>query len=479
LLLDVALIAPAKEGMLAAIRRLTHQEVRGFGVSEGDFDRALAVLEEGAAADAAAEPARPVDGTEIPRCPETWDTQRHSPREIIGDMVRFAHASGASDLLLDEQEEWMEVAVKIDGQKEILPPIEKMVAAALLKAFKEIAGISTQMVNTWQSGAASFPVAGNRRADLRIEITPTVHGQSLVARLQDRAVQLDRMRRLPFSDPGQLRLAEACLAQTQGLIVATGPTGHGKTTTLYSCLGHLDRSVLNIRTLEDPVEFIVPWITQIPVGSGTGRSFGEGLKSLLRQAPHVILMGEIRDRLVAETCLEAVETGHLIFATLHTRDAIGAISRLLDLGVTGRQVSTALLLSIGQRLVRRLCPHCRRPGKPTSAQARHFEQHRLAVPEILWLPGSCPRCGGLGERGVIPLFELFHPAVHEDLTEQIGRANRESFDERVLRGRWLELGGSPLVREGLRLAAGGHIAHAEVLKHDASVNSAGLLLSTA
>ena len=275
------------------------------------------------------------------------------------------------------------------------------------------------------------------------------------------------MRRLPFADPAQRCLAEACLAQTQGLIVATGPTGHGKTTTLYSCLGHLDRSVLNIRTLEDPVEFIVPWITQIPVGAGTGRSFGEGLKSLLRQAPHVILMGEIRDGAVAQTCLEAVDTGHLILATLHTRDAVGAVSRLLDLGATGRQIAATVLLVIGQRLVRRLCPHCRRPTAPTSAQARSFERHQLPVPEVLWVPGGCPRCGARGERGVTPIFELFHPAAHDELVTRIGQAGRDTFDERALQARWRALGGSPLAREALRLAADGQIAGGEAMKLEA------------
>jgi type II secretory ATPase GspE/PulE/Tfp pilus assembly ATPase PilB-like protein len=478
LLLDVAMIAPADEGSVAAIRRLTHQEVRRFWISEGDFDSSVAILEKGLApgelprqgywspdgllSDDAS------TGREMPHCPETWNCHRRSAREVIADLVRFAHASGASDIMLDEQEEWMDVAIKVDGQKEILTPVEAAAAGGILKAFKEIAGITTLTVNSWQSGAASFPVDEKRKVDLRIEITPTVHGQSLVARIQDRALQLRRMRHLPFADPEQLRLAAACLAQSQGLILATGPTGHGKTTTLYSCLGHLDSSILNIRTLEEPVEFIVPWITQIPVGSGTGRSFGDGLKSLLRQAPHVILMGEIRDGLVAQVCLEAVETGHLILASLHTRDAIGAVARLMDLGTTGRQISTTLQLSIGQRLVRRLCPHCRRPEKPTIDQARHFEQHGLSIPETLWIPGGCARCGERGERGVAPIFELFHPQGHSDLAEQIGRAGRDSYDERALRARWLELGGSPLAREGLRLAARGHITHAEALKHDVS-----------
>jgi len=379
ILLEVAMVAPGDEGAVGAIRQLTHREVRRFGISEGDFDRSVARLE---AAGQRPDPrAAASEELAIAPRPESWDFHRRSAREIAGDLVRFAFAAGASDLLLDEQEDWMEVAIKLAGQKEILPPVERGYAALLLKAFKEMAGLSTHTATTWQSGFASVPVGGGRRADLRVEITPSVQGESLVARVQDRQLQLDRMRSLPFTDPRQIRLAQACLRQHQGLIIVTGATGHGKTTTLYACLGQLDRAALNIRTLEDPVEFAVPWITQIPVGAGTGRSFGEGLKSLLRQAPHVILLGEIRDRTVAQICVEAVDTGHLIFATLHTRDALGAVSRLLDLDLTGRQISAALALVIGQRLVRRLCPHCRRPERPTPLQSAHFAQYRLPIPE--------------------------------------------------------------------------------------------------
>lgn len=461
LLLEVAMVAPGGEAALAAIRRLTHQEVRHFEISASDFDGATAALEEGLGPD----PGDIAGEEPPPLCPDSWECHRREAREVAADLVRFAFASRASDLLLDQQEGWMDVAVQVDGRKEMLPPVEREGASALLKAFKQIAGLSTQTLNTPQSGAATFPVAPGRRADLRIEITPTVHGESLVARVQDRARQLRRMQRLPFADPGQRGRVEACLSQHQGLILATGPTGHGKTTTLYACLGQLDRSRLNIRTLEDPVEFIVPWITQIPVGCGTGRDFGQGLRSLLRQAPHVILLGELRDAAAAQTCAEAVDTGHLILATLHTRNALGTVSRLLDLGLTGRQIGSSLLLAIGQRLMRRLCAHCRRAVKPSPEQVRHFGEHGLPEPAELWIPGGCPRCGGRGERGLTPVFELLQPAADGELVEQIGRSARDTLDERALRARWLRGGGSPLVREGLRLAAAGEVAYAEVQRY--------------
>lgn len=453
ILLDAAMVGPSNPARVAAIRRLTHQEVRTFEIGQADFAAAVAALEteEEAASD------RNFVG-EDPPCLEAWESAPAGGREAAIRLVVHAHAAGASDILVDEQEGWTEIALKVDGRKTILPPVDRSAGAGLLRAFKEMAGLSTQTVNRWQSGAASVRVGEGRRAELRLETTPTVHGESLVARLQDRERQIERMRRLPFPDPAQVARVEACLARRQGLIVATGPTGHGKTTTLYACLGRLDRSILNIRTLEDPVEFIVPWITQIPVGAGTGRSFAEGLRSLLRQAPDVILMGEIRDAEVAETCIEAVNTGHLILATLHTRSAIGAVTRLIDLGISGREAADALLLAIGQRLVRRLCSRCRRAEPPTAVEAAAFEREGLPVPASLWRPVGCGACAGEGERGRLPLFELFQP----DDDALVDRIAADPFDERALRATWVARGGSPLARQGLSLAARGEIAFAEV-----------------
>ncbi|MGH7995965.1 MAG: GspE/PulE family protein, partial [Opitutaceae bacterium] len=416
ILLQVAMPEPSDPAALAAIRRLTHQEVRSFGIDPKAFEGAINALVRETEPCPAVEEEAPVPEAAIPPAPpQTWmNPAAPTGRDIVMRLVRYAFQAGASDLLLDDQEGWLDVAIKRCGRKEILPPLDRESGPAVLRAFKEISGLSTHTASVWQTGAASVPVGDGRRADLRVEVAPTVHGESLVARVQDRERLWERMRRLPFPEEDQRREAEACLRQRQGLIVATGPTGHGKTTTLYACLGQLDRSALNIRTLEDPVEFTVPWITQIPVGAGTGRDFPGGLKSLLRQAPHVILLGELRDRAAAQTCLEAVETGHLILATLHTRDAVGVVGRLLDLGLTGRQIAAALLLSIGQRLLPRLCPECRRPAPCAPGQARHFERHGLDAPRELFVAGGCRRCGRRGVAGMIGVFEFFRPALRPE-----------------------------------------------------------------
>lgn len=459
---------------LAAIRQLTHQEVRPFGIAAGDFERALATLNEPAAPALAESP--PAEGSSAgePACvpPHAWTASGAEPnaRAIVGILVRHAFEAGASDLFLDDQENWLDVSLKRCGRREILPPLDRDTGPSVVRAFKEIAGLSTHTVTAWQTGAASVPVGGGRRAELRVEVTPTVHGESLVARVQDRERQWERMRHLPFRRPEHLAEAALCLRQRQGLILATGPTGHGKTTTLYACLGQLDRSALNIRTLEDPVEFPVPWITQIPVGAGTGRDFPGGLKSLLRQAPHVILLGELRDRAAAHTCLEAVDTGHLILATLHTRDAVGVVGRLLDLGLTGRQIAGALLLAIGQRLVPRLCPACRVGVAPDRAETRHFERRGLPIPDQLFRAAGCLECGRRGEAGMAGVFEFFRPAASPALEDAVAQAGAAHAHERELRRRWIEAGGSPLARDALRAAADGEIAYAEARLLDPEID---------
>ncbi len=481
LVLQVAMVDPADPAALAAIRQATHQEVRPFGITQEDFEGAVAELAETGASGSAVnerveEAAVPAEGgarppgalaNQPPEPPLAWVAAGRTAREVALALTQYAFEAGASDILLDDQERWLDVAIKRSGRKEMLPPIERERSPSIFRAFKEIAGLSTQTVLGWQTGAARFQVSSGRWADLRIEITPTVHGESLVARVQDREKQIARMRQLPFREARHCEEVGACLRQSQGLIIATGPTGQGKTTTLYSCLGQLDPSALNIRTLEDPVEFAIPWITQIPVGAGTGRDFAGGLKSLLRQAPHVILLGELRDRSGAQTCFEAVETGHLLFATLHTRDAVGVVARLLDLGITGRQMAGGLLLAIGQRLLRRLCPACRHPMPTAAAVRRHYAGHGLPEPVERWTAEGCAVCQGRGEAGFTPVFELFRPRALAEMEDLIAGADAAHYSERTLRRLWRQGGGESLARAALRLAASGEVDYGDAAALDA------------
>lgn len=484
LMLQAAMVDPTDPAALAAIRQATHQEVRPFGIARADFEAAVAELsqatvaagddqgqsgvgdkEAGVAEGEACSRGALVDPAASPLV--SWSAATRTPREVAFALTHHAFAAGASDLLLDDQERWLDVAIKRVGRKEMLPPIERERSPAIFRAFKEVAGLSTQTVLGWQTGAARFQVSAGRWAELRIEITPTIHGESLVARVQDRAKQVARMRQLPFREPRQIEEVSACLHQSQGLIVAAGPTGQGKTTTLYSCLGQLDPSVLNIRTLEDPVEFAIPWITQIPVGAGTGRDFGGGLKSLLRQAPHVILLGELRDRASAQTCFEAVETGHLLFATLHARDAVGVVARLLDLGITGRQIAGGLLLAIGQRLLRRLCPACRRAVPANPPVRRHYAGQGLPEPAACWVAEGCAECQGRGEAGFTPVFELFRPRALAEMEDLLAGADSARYSERSLRRLWRQGGGDSLARAALRLAAAGEVDYRDAAALDA------------
>jgi type II secretory ATPase GspE/PulE/Tfp pilus assembly ATPase PilB-like protein len=466
LVLQVGMIDPLDEAALSAIRAATHQEVRPFGIAADSF--AVVWSQLAAAGGDGGGRVRSRD----PACagpPHSWLVPGGTARDTVVTLVRYAFNAGASDLLLDDQEQWLDIAIKRSGRKEVLAPIERERSPAVFRAFKEIAALPTHTVAGWLTGAARIAVAPGRWADLRIEVTPTVHGESLVARLQDRERQLERMTTLPFPDSAQRAEVIGCLRQSQGLIIATGPTGQGKTTTLYACLGQLDPSRLNIRTLEDPVEFTVPWITQIPVGAGTTLDFAGGLKSLLRQAPHVILMGELRDRQAAQTCFEAVETGHLLLATLHTRDSVGVVARLLDLGISGRQIAAGLQLSIGQRLLRRLCPACRRAVAPSPSALRHFAALGLPRPESLFAAPGCDACQRRGEIGQCAVFELFCPRASETVENLVARADIRRLNERALRAAWTAAGGEPLVRKALSLALAGEVEYAEAAALDSSL----------
>jgi type IV pilus assembly protein PilB len=461
ILLQLGMVDPYSEYAFVEIRNHTHQEVRAFGITLNDFETALTALNSNLVPCAEI-----LIQKSMSERPKTWGEYSHA-RSLVLEIIRLAFNIGASDVFIDQQELWTEVAMKVSGQKEILPPLVKDVGCAAIKAVKEMAGITTQGSQSWQSGFARCAIE-DKWAELRVEITPTVHGESVVARIQNRSLQIERMKKLPFYTTDHRILAEQCLAQRQGLILATGPTGHGKTTTLYSCLGQLDHARLNIRTLEDPVEFTIPWITQIPVGSGTPRTYADGLKSLLRQAPHVILMGEIRDAEVAQTCIEAVDTGHLILATLHTRDVIGVVSRLMDLGLSGRCISTALSLVISQRLMRKLCPECKEQKKVDELQSRYFRRYDLVVPDFLWVGKGCRACGGMGEKGVIPVFELLKLSSHFGMATELAKSDRKSFDETKLRHLWLNSGGLPLMREALLRVSSSEISFKEAIKYDFS-----------
>lgn len=462
--LVLAMLRPWDEAILVRVRQSTHQEIRTIGIRPAVFERLLARLNSAQMMRQAEK--KQADSRKVVSVvarPVSWNLRNRTMRSVVEDIIRLGADLGASDIILTPCEHWLDVRIKASGKTEVLPPVEQRHAKPLLKAFKEIAGMSVRETRGIQNGKADVSIPGHGEYELRLATSPTVFGESLVARLQNRREQLDRMLRLPFTGKS-LDIVQAALKQKQGLFVTTGPVNSGKTTLMYSCLRQIDPSTHNIRTLEDPPEMNLPWVGQIPVDDNTEVSFSKGLKSLLRQSPDVILVGEIRSPEVCQTAIEAVLTGHLIFCSIHATDALGVVPRLLDLGVSGHKIAASLLIVVGQRLVPSLCPSCRAKTAVTEEMTRHFAVHAIPPPEFVYEHVGCPKCDNTGYRGRVPLFEMVCP--NDAMRETISVASNEHFARSKLYREWTDAGGSPLGKHAMMRVAAGEIDYEEAQKHD-------------
>lgn len=320
----------------------------------------------------------------------------------------------ATDIHLQPEERNMRVRLRVDGmlREEIVVP--KAIQSAVLARVKLMANLDITEKRTPQDGRIRFNF-GSSYVDLRVSTLPTNHGESIVMRVLDGgAVQLS-LTELGFS-PGDLGRIEQAISQPYGMVLVTGPTGSGKTTTLYTSLGTIDRETRSVFTLEDPIEYTLPMIRQTQVQSEVGMDFAAGLRALLRQDPDVILVGEIRDGETAELATRAALTGHLVFSTLHTNSAVGVIPRLIDMGIDRYLLPSALVGVVGQRLLRKLCSDCKQPvagGDPLLLNSDLMD----SVPEQHWVAVGCDHCAGKGYSGRIAVYEVllvddsFHDAI--------------------------------------------------------------------
>ena len=274
---------------------------------------------------------------------------------------------------------------------------------------------------------------GGRRVDIRVSTIPTVHGESIVMRLLDRSSIFLPLEKLGFA-PDARQHFERLIRRPHGMLLVTGPTGSGKTTTLYAALDKLNSPGLKIITIEDPVEYQLKGVNQIAVRPKIGLSFANGLRHIVRQDPDIVMVGEIRDLETAEIAIQAALTGHLVFSTLHTNDAPGAITRLQDMGCEPYLVSSVLHGVLAQRLVRRICLGCRAPHRPDPADLRALAiPDALASPPPLFKGAGCEQCRGTGYRGRTGIYELL--AINEDVRSLIvrkaptGEIRRRAIDQ--------------------------------------------------
>ena len=328
--------------------------------------------------------------------------------------------SRATDIHLEPKQEDVQARIRVDGTMVELARLPKELGIRLSSMVKVLCDIDISQKNSVQEGAFSARVPnsqaglGERRVDYRVSFAPAVYGQKLVIRVLDAASAPLTIGELNYGEQIE-SIVRRAVEQESGMVLVCGPTGSGKTTTLYAVLRDIDVNERNVVTIEDPVEIQLEGVTQIPVNDAQENTFANLLRSVLRQDPDVILVGEVRDGETARTAIQAAMTGHLVFSTVHSRDTVGALYRLLDLGIEPYLVSAGLQLLLGQRLVRKLCTLCRKPVRPTPHQLQTMAQYGFNDVKQIFNPRGCARCLGTGYKGRRGIIELlsFTPQLRE------------------------------------------------------------------
>jgi type IV pilus assembly protein PilB len=327
--------------------------------------------------------------------------------QLLSDAVRV----GASDIHVEQQADGIWIRHRIDGVLRDVTRMPKSSAPALVSRLKIVAGMDIAQRRLPQDGRMKI-TANGIAVDARVSTLPSVNGEKVVIRLLPDADRITPLARLGM-EPDQLEALVSAATASQGLVLITGPTGSGKTNTLYSLLAEVATREKNVITLEDPVEIQLPGITQVQINERAGMTFARGLRSMLRQDPDVILVGEVRDGETALLALEASLTGHLVLSTLHTNSAAAAVTRLVEMGVEPYLVASSLALVVGQRLVRRPCPACTEPYKPS---AELLSRLRLTVADLRGAKpmrgAGCMECNDSGYRGRVGIFEVLPVSAH-------------------------------------------------------------------
>lgn len=344
---------------------------------------------------------------------------------MVNQMLVRALESRASDVHIEPFENQLKIRYRIDGILHEVESPPKQLKAAVISRLKILAQLNIAERRLPQDGRIKIRLAG-KDVDMRIATVPTLYGESVVIRLLERSQIFTQLDSLGFP-PTLLQQFNDMIAKPHGMILVTGPTGSGKTTTLYGALEKINDPGKKIITIEDPVEYQLSGVNQIQVKPQIGLTFANGLRSIVRQDPDVIMVGEIRDAETAEIAVQAALTGHLVFSTLHTNDAAGAISRLLEMGVQDYLLASSLLGVLAQRLVRRLCPRCRKEVPFAGVDSRDFElkQQFGNGNAVMWEPGGCENCSGTGYLGRIGIYELL-PATAEICRIVVQRADAGS-----------------------------------------------------
>ncbi|WP_338867446.1 type II secretion system ATPase GspE [Myxococcus stipitatus] len=379
---------------------------------------------------------------------------------LVNSVLFRAAKERASDIHIEPMERELLVRFRVDGvlQEVIKPP--KRYQNAIVSRVKVMGQLNIAEKRLPQDGRIRIKLAG-RDIDIRLSTIPTTNGERIVMRLLDKTATLLDLAEIGMSK-ATLQSMEAVVKRSHGIVLVTGPTGSGKTTTLYGALSKINTPDLNILTVEDPVEYQLKGIGQMAINPKIGLTFAQGLRSFLRQDPDVIMVGEIRDKETAEIAIQASLTGHLVLSTVHTNDAAGAVTRLVDMGVEPFLVASSLTGILAQRLVRRVCPDCREAYQPTDAELKELSHSRASFKERygvdrIYKATGCPTCNRNGYRGRTGIYEFL--PVDDDVRQLV----LKNVDASTIKKSATSKGMTTLLEDGARKVALGETTIAEVL----------------
>ncbi len=373
--------------------------------------------------------------------------------QFVQNVIADAMVRRASDIHFRPREHEVELLIRVDGTLQKVRSFSKRLLPAVVSRIKIIGNMDISEHRLPQDGRSRLHYQ-NHSVDLRLSVIPTIHGESVVIRLLDTRFALKNLEALGFESDDALRLRHL-LTRNSGILLVTGPTGSGKSTTLYTALDHIRASNVNIITVEDPVEYHIDGITQIQVNHGTGYSFARALRHILRHDPDVIMVGEIRDQETAKMAVESALTGHLVLSTLHTNDAASTVTRLIEIGIEPYLVSSALIGVLAQRLVRCNCSHCLEKEEVDADIRRELG---VSADEVFWQGRGCDHCHHTGVKGRMAVYELL------EVTPEIQRLMVPGVSAVRLEECAVSGGMTPLTQRALKAAREGRISLQEVYR---------------
>jgi general secretion pathway protein E len=458
---DVLMREGAELAGLMELRRLLARPVRVETVSSALFDARLAQLfsrQDSQAADVAEDVAADLDlgrlAQELPAIEDLMESEDDAPIiRLINALLTESLREGASDIHIEPFETRSVVRFRIDGKlKDVVEP-KRALHAAIVSRIKVMANLDISEKRLPQDGRITLRIAG-RPVDVRVSTLPTGHGERAVLRLLDKSAGRLDLQKLGM-EGSTLAAMQHLIAQPHGIVLVTGPTGSGKTTTLYAALAAMDAATTNIMTVEDPIEYDLDGVGQTQVNARIDMTFARALRAILRQDPDVIMIGEIRDLETAQIAVQSSLTGHLVLATVHTNDAPGTVTRLVDMGIEPFLLASSVIGVLAQRLYRRLCPQCRQAYEPDAAEMTALG---IARSQTLYRPVGCPHCNHTGYKGRAGVYELL---VVDD---EVRRLIHDGASEAAIRDHAASTGMHSLRSDGIAQVLAGRTTLEEILR---------------